>query len=164
MDTTQELIPADDFARKIESGKRAQRDTDFVVIARTEALISGYDVDEALTRAEIYTDAGADGVLVHSKQDSPREVLEFLHRWSRRSPVVVVPTTYYNWPAREAAAAGVSMVIYANHTLRAAISAMRAALSEIESSGCTSTLEPNISSVDELFDLVRLDEWLSLEQ
>jgi phosphoenolpyruvate phosphomutase len=160
----QELAPVDEFARKIEVAKETQTDPDFVVVARTEALICGRSVDEALERGERYVDAGADALLVHSKRPDPSEITSFLRHWEGRAPVVVVPTTYHGWTAGEASAAGAAMVIYANHALRAAVRAIAETLRRIWEDGCSSEVQPQIASVDEIFELVRLDDWLALDR
>lgn len=153
------LLDAGDFAHKIETAKKAQRDEDFFVIARTEAMISGFGVDEALKRCSVYADAGADAVLVHSKQATKDEVIAFLDQWDDRLPVVVVPTTYPDWHADEARAAGVAAVIYANQGLRATITSLRSALGSIYETGHSAHLEDSIAGVKDVFALQRLDQW-----
>ncbi|MFJ8433997.1 isocitrate lyase/phosphoenolpyruvate mutase family protein [Kitasatospora sp. NPDC094019] len=153
-----------EFAHRIAVAKAAQRDPDLVVIARTEALIAGCDVNEALRRATAYAEAGADAILVHSKSSVPDEVQEFLGKWSGIRPVVVVPTTYYDWPVGEMQKAGVAMSIYANQGLRATVSAVRRTLSTIREDGSSAAVENEVASVREIFELQRLDEWLSLSR
>lgn len=164
VDLRQQLLDVDEFARKIEAGKNAQRDPDFVLVARTESLITGAGVDEALRRAHQYVEAGADAILVHSKKKSPHEVIEFLGEWQGRAPVIVVPTTYHDWHFTDAANAGVSMVIYANHALRAAVRSMSQVLTRIQSAGASTSVEDIISPVSEVFELTHLDRWLDLEE
>ncbi|MCS7477825.1 isocitrate lyase/phosphoenolpyruvate mutase family protein [Umezawaea endophytica] len=164
VDQGQKLLDVDEFARKIEAGKNAQRDPDFVLVARTEALITGHGMPEALLRAHRYVDAGADAILVHSKKNSPREVIQFLDEWQGKAPVIVVPTTYHDWHFADAGNAGVSMVIYANHALRAAVRSMSQVLSRIRSSGASTSVEEHISPISEVFELTHLDEWLHLEK
>ena len=96
-----------------------------MVIARTETLIAGWGMEEALQRATAYADAGADAILIHSKAPTAAEVMEFARRWSRDTPLVVVPTTYASTPLQAMEAAGFKMVIFANHPIRAAITAMK---------------------------------------
>lgn len=153
------LLDVNAFAHKIETAKKSQRSEDFFVIARTEAMISGLGVDEALKRCAVYADAGADAVLVHSKQATKDEVLSFLDQWDDRLPVVVVPTTYPDWHADEARAAGVSAVIYANQGLRATITSLRSALGSIYETGHSAHLEDSIAGVKDVFALQRLDQW-----
>ncbi|MER5557147.1 MULTISPECIES: isocitrate lyase/phosphoenolpyruvate mutase family protein [unclassified Streptomyces] len=155
----QDLEAAEEFAGRIEAGVRARRNPDFTVVARVEALIAGRGLEEALRRAHLYADAGADAILIHSKKSTPAEIVEFLQAWQARTPIVVVPTTYPHWDLAEARAAGVSMVIYANHTLRASVSAMRDVLSEIQLHGGTAGVEGSITSMKELFGLTRVSRW-----
>jgi phosphoenolpyruvate phosphomutase len=110
----QPLADINEFCGKIKAGKDSQQDTDFVIIARVEALIAGWSLGEALQRAEAYHEAGADGILIHSKLSRPVEILDFAREWAGRSPLVIVPTTYYSTPTDVFRDAGVSMVIWAN--------------------------------------------------
>jgi phosphoenolpyruvate mutase len=118
---------ADAFSEKILTGKRAQVTEDFMVIARIESLILRKGMDDALLRARSYIHAGADGIMIHSKQKHPAEILEFCAEYRKmdlRVPLVVVPSTYCGITEEELADAGVSIVIYANHLLRSAYPAM----------------------------------------
>ena len=155
----QTLLPKTEFAHKIASAKRAQRTADFFVIARTEALISGLPLQDALDRCHAYVNAGADAVLVHSKSPNNKQIIGFLDAWERRSPVVVLPTTYPDWHIDDVAKAGVSVVIYANQGLRATVSALRNAYGEIIDRGDSTTLEASIASVADVFSLQRLADW-----
>ena len=128
-DRKQQLEDIDAFCAKIAAGKAAQVTDDFMVIARMESLIAGYGEDEAIMRAKRAVEAGADGVMIHSKEKSPDEVLSFLERYDRelgsdRKPIVAVPSTYNSITEAELAAAGVSVCIYANHLLRASYPSM----------------------------------------
>ena len=123
-----ELADPEEHARKITACLDTRLDDDFAIIARTEALIAGWGMDEALRRARRYADAGADFILVHSKAPEPHEVLEFARRWDRDTPLVCVPTTYKSTSAPTLATAGYRIIIYANQGLRAAIKAARTAL------------------------------------
>ncbi|HEY0167692.1 MAG TPA: isocitrate lyase/phosphoenolpyruvate mutase family protein [Jatrophihabitans sp.] len=158
------LLPVEEFCHKIEVAKAAQASPDFHIIARTEALISGLGVDAALERCHAYADAGADSVLVHSKQKSNAQVLEFLAAWQSRRPAVVVPTTYPDWQAADAYAAGVSMVIYANQGLRAAIQSMSSTLRTIQREGSTCSVEDRIATIGEVFELQRLRQWIEASE
>jgi phosphoenolpyruvate phosphomutase len=163
VETDQLLESATVFARKIEIAKQTQRDDDFLVIARTEALIAGAGIDEALCRAHGYVDAGADAILMHSKSREPDEIVAFLEQWEGRAPVVVVPTTYYSWHVSDAAKAGVAVVIYANQALRAAVCSMRNALHQVLDAGSSVPIEKEIAPMADIFRLQRVDEWLALE-
>lgn len=153
-----ELETIDEFTGKIRAAKREQRDPDFAVIARTEALIAGWGMDEALRRARAYADAGADLCLIHSKAARPDEVLEFARRWDRRTPLVCVPTTYKSATADELHAAGFKVVIFANHGLRGAIKGMRAALQAIREGRRAAAADPHVVSLEDVYALVGVDE------
>jgi phosphoenolpyruvate phosphomutase len=157
------LLDISAFAKKIEICKRVQRSDDFFVIARTEAMISGLGVDEALKRCHAYADAGADAVLVHSKLKTRDQVVEFLSQWDGRVPVVIVPTTYPDWHADDVLKAGASVIIYANQGLRATISSLRSTFGAIYQSGHSADLESSIAEVKDVFALQRLTQWQELD-
>jgi len=90
----QELLPEKEFVAKIIAGKSAKKVQDFMIIARTEALIVGQGVKEAIKRANAYEKAGADAILIHSKAKTPEEIFEFCDLWEGEIPLVVVPTSY----------------------------------------------------------------------
>ncbi|MEU8505288.1 isocitrate lyase/phosphoenolpyruvate mutase family protein [Streptomyces brevispora] len=149
----QELAPITEFAGKIAAAKSAQVRPDLMVIARVEALVAGWGLDEALRRAEAYAEAGADAVLIHAKGESAEPILEFLRQWQQRLPVVVVPTTYHTITAEELSAAGAKLVIYANHGLRASITAVSETFEAILRDGRTSGIETRIAPLATVFDL-----------
>lgn len=122
---TQDTIEG--FCHKIRTGKAARVAEDFMIIARIESLILKQGVEDALKRATAYIEAGAEGIMIHSKEKSPDEVLEFCRAYAKidsRVPLIVVPTTYNALTETELCKAGVNLVIYANHLLRAAYPAM----------------------------------------
>ncbi len=149
----QPLAEIGEFAGKIMAAKDTQQDPDFCVVARIEALIAGWGLAEALKRAEAYQRAGADAILVHSKLHAPDEILAFLREWQRACPVVIVPTMYYETPTRVFEEAGVSVVIWANHLLRASIAAMQQAARRIHAARSVAALESEIVPVKEVFRL-----------
>ncbi|MEH6374534.1 isocitrate lyase/phosphoenolpyruvate mutase family protein [Streptomyces sp. KLMMK] len=157
------LLDTEAFASKIRTAKSVQSTGEFFVIARTEALISGLGVDEALRRCHAYADAGADAVLIHSKLKSREQIEEFLRGWENRRPVVVVPTTYPDWHVDEVERAGVSTVIYANQGLRATITSLRDAYRTIYETGSSVELEDTIAPVSDIFELQQLAAWQKLE-
>ena len=159
-----ELVPVGEHARKIQAATSARRDASFLVIARTEALIAGLGLDEALLRARAYADAGADAVLVHSKSRDFRELQEFSRKWDKAVPLVAVPTTYPEVTVEELEQAGFSLAIFANQALRAAIVAMRDTLREIRREGRASTVESRIAPLEEVYALVGVPELKSNEQ
>jgi len=122
------LDSAAGFAAKITAGKKAQVTEDFMVIARIESLIAGAGVADALARARAYVAAGADGIMIHSKERDAREVADFCagyREFATKVPLVAVPTTYHHLTEAELGAMGFQMVIYANHLLRSAYPAMK---------------------------------------
>jgi phosphoenolpyruvate phosphomutase len=126
-EVNQELSSIQDFCEKIRSGKQAQVTKDFMIIARLESLIAGFDVPHALERAHSYVEAGADGIMIHSKEKSGSDIKEFCYLFRAEYPhvpIVLVPTTYNQFTEKELAAWGANIVIYANHMLRAAYPAM----------------------------------------
>lgn len=117
----QELANLEEFCGKIKAAKDTQRDANFCVVARVEALIAGWGLGEALKRADAYRRAGADAILMHSKKSTADEILAFTTEWQGACPVVIVPTMYYKTPTPVFEQAGISVVIWANHLLRANI-------------------------------------------
>lgn len=142
-----------EFCGKIKAAKDTQKDDDFCVVARTESFIVGKGLSEALTRAEAYYQAGADAILVHSKSSTADEVLSFMNEWQADCPVIVVPTTYSSTPTVDLMNAGISMVIWANHVLRASIVAMQETAEKIFKTQDLTSIESGIASVKEIFRL-----------
>ncbi len=149
----QPLADIDEFCGKIKAGKDSQTDPDFCLVARVEALISGWGLDEALRRADAYHRAGADGILIHSKRSTADEIFAFCKEWANRCPVVIVPTMYYATPTERYRAAGISCVIWANHNVRAAITAMREVSRKIAATETLVGVEGGIASVKDVFEL-----------
>ncbi len=160
----QGLAELDEFCGKIKAGKDTQRDDDFVIVARTEALIVGAGLKEALDRAEAYRLAGADAILLHSKKRGPEEIEAFMREWGNRHPIVIVPTTYYSTPTPRFAEFGVSTVIWANHILRCAVSVMRKTAEDIFSTQSIMQQEDKIAPVSEIFRLQDADELQRAEE
>jgi phosphoenolpyruvate phosphomutase len=150
----QPLAEIGEFCGRIKAGKDSQSNEDFVLVARIEALVSGYGLGEALRRAEAYLAAGADAILIHSKQSTASEVLAFAELWQNRCPVVIVPTAYHATPTKHFRQAGISTVIWANHTLRAAITAMRDICRRIAEDESLQEVEGRVASVQDIFRLV----------
>ena len=160
----QPLAEIDEFSGKIKAAKDTQQDPDFCVVARIEALIVGRGLAEALERAEAYHQAGADAILVHSKRSTPDQVLEFMKEWQDTCPVVIVPTTYYDTPTQVFADAGISVVIWANHLLRASITAMQRTAAQIYDAQSLVGVHGEIASVKEIFRLQNADELVEAER
>jgi phosphoenolpyruvate phosphomutase len=160
----QPLADIEEFVGKIAAGKDTQQDANFSIVARVEALIAGWGMDEALRRAEAYRLAGADAILIHSKLSKPDEIVTFAKEWARRSPLVIVPTRYYSTPTEVFRQAGISTVIWANHLVRAAASAMQSVAKEIFESQTLVNVEDRIVSVNEIFRLQDADEYSAAER
>ncbi|SAK58136.1 phosphoenolpyruvate mutase [Caballeronia glebae] len=159
----QPLADIDEFCGKIKAGKDSQSDPNFSIVARVEALIAGWGMEEALKRAEAYRQAGADAILIHSKLSKPDEILTFAREWAGRGPLVIVPTKYYSTPTDAFRQAGISCVIWANHLIRGSVSAMQAIAKEIHDSETLVNVEDRIASVNEIFRLQDADEYSAAE-
>lgn len=151
------LADIDEFSGRLRAVKDTVAD-DLVLVARTEALIAGHGMEEALSRAHAYAAAGADAILIHSRSSVVDEVISFTHAWQNRLPVVIVPTKYYRTPASVYRKARVSTVIWANHCMRAAIAAMRQVCHGIMTEESTASIEPNIATLEDVFQLFKYDE------
>ena len=150
----QDMVRVEEFQGKIEAACSVRRDKDMVIVARTEALIAGLGQDEALKRARAYEAAGADMILVHSKQKTPDEVEAFIKAWDGKVPIALVPTAYPQMTVeRIRALKKVGLLIWGNHAIRAAVGAMRRTFARIRKDGGIHTVEGEIPSVDEIFDL-----------
>lgn len=153
---TQDTIEG--FCGKIRAGKDAQVTRDFMIIARIESLIAGKPVEDALERAFAYVSAGADGVMIHSKNKDGMDIKEFCQRFREKdshTPIVVVPTTYPQFTEDELAGWGVNIVIYANHMLRSAYPAMvNCAKSILEHDRCKEASEEYCMPVKEILNLI----------
>lgn len=151
--TAQPLADMEEFAGKIRAAKEAQRDDDFVVVARVEALIAGHGMAEALKRGEAYREAGADAVLIHSRERHPDEILQFKKEWGDRLPLVIVPTKYYTTPTDVFREAGFKIVIWANHLMRSALTAMQGAAKQIFTAQTLIGVEEKVAPLAEVFRL-----------
>ena len=132
VEQTQDSI--ENFCAKINAGKKALRTEEFMIIARIESLILEKGMEDALTRAYAYVEAGADGIMIHSRKKSPDEIVAFCHKFREKdqhTPIVVVPTSFNSITEEELAAAGVNIVIYANQLTRSAFPAMQSTAVEI---------------------------------
>lgn len=154
----QSLADMEEFTGKIKAAKDTQKDPDFCVVARTESFVVGRGLDEALKRADAYYRAGADAVLVHSKISTSVEIEAFMAAWHHECPVVIVPTKYYSTPTQVFEDAGISMVIWANHLLRASITAMQQTAARLYNEKSLMGIEKEVASVKEIFRLQNDDE------
>jgi len=149
-----ELVSIDEHVGKVRAAKSAQAAPDFVVIARTEALIAGWGQDEALKRAAAYADAGADAVLIHSKSPTFDELRAVSQQWSGRVPLVVVPTIFGAVTADELERHGFKIVIFANQVIRTSIRATRDTLDVLKREGRAEAVADRMVSLQEVYDLV----------
>ncbi len=153
----QELEDPEIFSSKIKAGKRALLTRDFLIFARLESLIAGYDIFHALDRAKKYVEAGADGVMIHSKGNDGKDIIQFMHefrKFSKVIPIIVVPTTYNHFTESELAYHGANIIIHANHLLRSAYPAMvKTALSILEH-GRSKEADPYLTSIKEIIKLI----------
>jgi phosphonopyruvate hydrolase len=155
----QELLRVEEFEGKLEAAKSAQKNPDFMVIARVEALIAGWGQEEAQMRAHRYAEAGADAILIHSKSSDPGEVLEFINNWDLDVPLVLVPTNYPTLKEKDVEElCKVKLVIYANHGLRAAIKAMEDVFSKIKNDGGIYDLNEFMDPVSHVFEIQGVQE------
>ena len=152
---TQDTIEG--FCAKIKAGKEAQVTQDFMIIARIESLIAGKPMSDALERAYAYVEAGADGIMIHSKNKSGEDIKEFCLTFRQRYahvPIVVVPTTYDHIHESELRKWGVNVVIYANHMLRAAYPAMMRVACTILENGRAQEVRDLCMPIKEILELI----------
>jgi phosphoenolpyruvate phosphomutase len=160
----QDLVRVEEFQGKIAAARAAAGEHDLMVIARTEALIADLGIDEALRRAKTYAEAGADMILVHSKQKTPDEIVAFAGRWQGETRLVVVPTAYPDLTeVRIRELGNIGMVIYGNHAIRAAVTAMQQVFAAIRADGGIHNIDSRIASVEEIFQLQHVAEMKRLE-
>ena len=160
----QVLAEVDEFCGKVRAAKDTQLDPDFAVVARTEAFIAGWGLDEALLRAYAYAEAGADVILVHSKRKDSREILSFMEQWNDRAPIIIVPTKYPTEPLSRFVDAGISNFIFANQSLRTVITALERNLRKLHETRDLMSIENEIAPVSEIFRLQNVQELKSSEE
>lgn len=156
-DVAQQQESIDSFCHKIMMGKRAQVTDDFMIIARIESLILQQGMDDAIDRARAYIAAGADGIMIHSREKAPDEVFEFCRAYrgfERRVPLVAVPSSYSSVIEDELADAGINVVIYANHLLRSAYPAMVRTAQSILEHGSAGQAEGGLMGIKEILHLI----------
>ena len=156
---TQASIEA--FAEKISAGKKAQRSKEMMIFARCESLILEQGMEDALTRCRAYAQAGADGVMIHSRRKTPDEVYEFMRLFRETNPatpIMVVPTTYNTATEDELAAHGANIVIHANHLIRSAFPAMMKTAETTLRYGRTKEAESLCMSIGEILNLIPTED------
>ncbi len=154
-DGRQDLASAEEFASKLEAAVATRQSPQFAVVARVEALVAGWGMDEAMRRARRYEQAGADLILIHSRSSTPDEIQEFVGLWDGGVPLVLVPTRYPSLTERKIRTFDnkVRMVIYANQVLRAGVRAQEEILAEIRRAGGVHVIENRIAPLDHIFEL-----------
>ena len=153
---TQDTIK--NFCKKIISIKKTRNSKDFLIGARIESFILGKGLNDALKRAHAYSNAGADLILIHSKENTPKEIFSFAKKFKNTKyykPLICVPSTYSKIKEKELIKNGFKIVIYANHLLRAAYPAMQVAVKSILNNQRSFELENKISSVKEIINLIK---------
>jgi phosphoenolpyruvate phosphomutase / 2-hydroxyethylphosphonate cytidylyltransferase len=156
-DVSQTQDTIENFCHKIKMGKQSQITKDFMIIARIESLILEAGMDDALQRAFAYVEAGADGVMIHSRLKDPAEIIEFVTKFRDRdeaTPIVVVPTSFNAVTTDEFAKIGVNVVIYANHMLRAAYPGMMNVAKSILKNKRTLEAEPDCMKIKDILELI----------
>ncbi|MDR0848401.1 MAG: phosphoenolpyruvate mutase [Propionibacteriaceae bacterium] len=156
-DAVQVLDDPDQFAAKINAGKRAQTTRDFMIVARCESLIAGAGMEDALSRAKTYLSAGADGIMIHSREKDGEEIKEFLGRFRAGFPdvpIVVVPTSYNHILEADLAKMGANIIIHANHLLRSAYPAMVDTADKILRYGRSLEVDDQIMSIKEVLKII----------
>jgi phosphoenolpyruvate phosphomutase len=159
-----ELVSVEEHAGKVRAACAARRTQDFVIIARTEAYIAGWGLDEARRRAEAYAEAGADMILVHSKSPDFDELASFARGWDRPQPLVAVPTIYSHVTAEELEEAGFKLVIFANHLVRTSIKSMRETLQVLKTERKTQAVDDRICALQEVYEIIGVPEMKAQEQ
>ena len=149
----QDLLSEKDFVAKIIAATEAKKDEDFMIIARTEALIAEKGMDEALKRADAYENAGANAILIHSKKNTPNEIFEFTDKWKGEIPLAVVPTSYPSVKVDDLISHKIKMVIYANQSLRASHNIMLKVLQETFQKESLDQVNIELSSMNDIFKL-----------
>jgi phosphoenolpyruvate phosphomutase len=152
---TQDSI--ENFCYKIQISKKAQVTNDFMIIARIESLILEKGIEDAINRAKAYIKAGADGIMIHSRKKEPNEVIEFckrLRKFNKFIPIVAVPTSYNQITAKKLSKAGVNIVIYANHMLRAAYPGMLKVAKSILEHDRSFEAEKDLLPIKEILELI----------
>ena len=157
-DAVQTQDSIEGFCAKIKAGKEAQVTRDFMIIARCESLIAGKPVEDALERCHAYVAAGADGIMIHSKNKDGQDIKEFCQRFrevDNHTPIVAVPTTYGQFTEAELAEWGINIVIYANHMLRSAYPAMvKCAERILETTRCQEASDEYCMPIKQILNLI----------
>jgi len=156
-DVTQTQDTIEHFSDKIKAGREARATSDFMIISRIESLIAGAGMDDAVNRAKAYIEAGADGIMIHSKEKDGKEIVEFCRRYNEfenRVPLIVVPTSYNFMKEDELVELGINVIIYANHLIRSAYPAMVNTAKSILENGRSKEASANCMPIKEILTLI----------
>lgn len=158
VEQTQDSI--ENFSEKIKAGKKAQKTKDFMIVARIESLILERGMEDALERAFAFTEAGADGIMIHSRKKSPDEIFEFVEKFREKdkvTPIVVVPTSFNSVTEPEFKERGVNVVIYANQLTRSGFPAMQKTAETILENQRAKEADDACMSIKEILNLIPED-------
>lgn len=164
MDGAQPLADVDEFCGKIRTARDHQVNDDFVIVARTEGLIAGVGIPEALQRAVAFVESGADAVFVHSKRPDAREICAFMMDWDGAAPIVIAPTTYASTSLQDLISMGIHNFIFGNLSLRTVISALQRNLAILRRSYDQRALEGHVAPLEEVFRLQDVAELKEAER
>jgi phosphoenolpyruvate phosphomutase / 2-hydroxyethylphosphonate cytidylyltransferase len=156
-DVQQTQDSVENFCNKIQQGKKAQISDDFMIIARIESLILEAGMSDALMRAHAYIEAGADGIMIHSRHKDPLEIMEFMEKFrktNKYTPVIVVPTSFNSVTVEQFEEMGVNVIITANHMLRSAYPAMLKVAKSVLKNGRTLEAEPDCMSIKDILEFI----------
>ena len=155
-DVPQEQEDVEIFSEKIKMGNLSKKTDEFMIIARIESLILNKGLKDALHRAEKYCEAGANGILIHSKEENPADIINFAKSFKNNYdiPLVVVPTTYNQIKVEELSSLGIDIVIFANHLLRSAYPAMLNTAKQILKNGRSHEIEKDLMSVKDIISFI----------
>lgn len=160
----QHLCDASTFIGKIKAAQDTRTDENFCIIARTEALIAGMGVEEALDRAYLYAEQGIDGLVVHSKQSSICEIEAFCSRWKGSIPLILIPTKYESTPSCVYEELGISLVIWANQLFRSSLFVMKETASQLKNQKSCAKMNVPMVSVEDIFSLTNEEELCNAEK
>lgn len=159
------LLSMQEHGAKIKAAKAAQRTKDFAIIARTEALIRGYGIEEALKRAKHYVKCGADLILIHSREASGKEALAIPKQWKLKVPLVIVPTKFPQITNKQLFDSGFSLIVLANQTERIKIKAIRDGLKIVKANDSVYPIEKELSAtLDDMRNLTPMKKVQEIDQ
>lgn len=155
----QQMLSISEFCKKIDAMCNAREISDLSIVARTEGFIYDESAQEVVNRAQEYVNAGADAIFIHSRKKDITDIQEFFKLWKCDKPVVICPTTYCDTEPEVYSKLGVSMVIWGNHMLRAAVNNMQYVAKRIYEDKKIISLDNNLTSVNNIFQLQHMDEY-----